>query len=93
MQRQEISIAQAKTHFSELINKVIYGREEVVITKRGKPVALISTPVERGSGLGSVKGWISSDDAFFKEMKQIVEGRHSKRLRSAGKHEDRHVSL
>lgn len=83
MHKQEISIADAKTHFSELINKVIYGHEEIIITKRGKPVAVISVSDEKKAGLASVKGWLKEDDRFLKEMDKIIEDRHSKRLRTA----------
>ena len=83
MHRQEISIAEAKTHFSEVINKVVYGHEEIVITKRGRPVAVISAPSEKEAGLASVKGWLKVDDPYFKEMDRIIEDRHSKTLRAA----------
>ena len=83
MHREEISIAKAKTHFSELINKVVYGHEEIIITKRGKPVAVISVPEKKEAGLAAVKGWLKEDDIFFKEMDRIMEERHSKGLRAA----------
>lgn len=39
-----ISVAEAKNHFSDLLNRVIYRREQIIISKHGKPVgALIST--------------------------------------------------
>jgi prevent-host-death family protein len=37
-----ISLAEAKTHLSELIDQVSKG-EEITITKRGKPVAQLSS--------------------------------------------------
>lgn len=80
MFREEINIAKAKAHFSELINKVIYGKEEIVITKRGKPVAVISTPSAKG--LASVDGWLKGDDPFFETIEEIVEKRHARRLRA-----------
>lgn len=83
MHREEISIAKAKTHFSELINKVVYGHEEIIITKRGKPVAVITAPEKKEAGLTAVKGWLKEDDAFFKEMDSIIKERHSKGLRAA----------
>ena len=83
MHREEVSIAKAKTHFSELINKVVYGHEEVIITKRGKPVAVISTPAEKGKGLASVRGWLDEKDHYFKELETIVEKRHKQGLRVA----------
>ncbi len=84
MIREEISIAGAKAHFSELINKVVYRQEEIVITKRGKPVAVISSPSTKG--LASVKGWLEGNDPFFTTLKEVVEKRHAKRLRAATRH-------
>jgi prevent-host-death family protein len=37
----EVSVAEAKAHLSELLDRVERG-EEVVITRRGKPVAKVS---------------------------------------------------
>jgi len=85
MHREEVSIAEAKTHFSELINKVVYGHEEIVITKRGKPVAVISTPEVKGKGLASVSGWLDEKDPYFKELETVVEKRHKQGLRAAAK--------
>lgn len=86
MLREEINIAEAKAHFSELINKVFYRQQEIVITKRGKPVAVISTPSSKG--LASVKGWLEDSDPFFTTIKEVVKKRHVKRLRAATGHKD-----
>ena len=80
MQKHAVSVADAKAHFSELINRVAYGQDEIVITKRGKPVAVIKSASAKG--LASAKGWLEEDDAFFSEMKGIVEKRHSRKLRA-----------
>ncbi|MDH4099727.1 MAG: type II toxin-antitoxin system prevent-host-death family antitoxin [Nitrospirota bacterium] len=82
MHREAVSIAEAKSHFSELINKVAYGHEEIIITKRGKPIAVISAPSEK-KGLASAKGWLDEKDPFFKTVDEIVEKRHSRGLRAA----------
>ena len=37
----EVSVAEAKAHLSELLDRVEQG-EEIVITRRGKPVAKVS---------------------------------------------------
>ena len=37
----EVSVAEAKAHLSELLDRVERG-EEIVITRRGKPVAKVS---------------------------------------------------
>ncbi|MGD9508826.1 MAG: type II toxin-antitoxin system Phd/YefM family antitoxin [Geminicoccaceae bacterium] len=38
---REVSVAEAKAHLSELLDRVEQG-EEIVITRRGKPVARVS---------------------------------------------------
>jgi antitoxin (DNA-binding transcriptional repressor) of toxin-antitoxin stability system len=43
MEEKTVTLADAKTHLSELTERAAAG-EEVIITKRGKPVARISQP-------------------------------------------------
>ncbi len=39
----EIPVTQARAEFADLINRVVYGGERVVVTRHGKPlVALVS---------------------------------------------------
>lgn len=79
MSKIAVSVADAKKHFSELLNRVAYGHEEVIVTKRGKPMAVLAAP--HRTGLGSVKGWIDVRDPFFKAIDRIIEKRHKHRLR------------
>jgi len=57
----QVSVHEAKTHLSRLIEKVIAG-EEVIISKRNKPVVRLMPLAERGEGsrIGGLKG------SFFK---------------------------
>jgi prevent-host-death family protein len=43
----EVGIFEAKTHLSELVDQVASGGEDVLITKRGRPVARL-VPVPSG---------------------------------------------
>jgi len=79
MQTVEITLADAKSRFSELVNRVAYGGERIVITKRGKPVAILSAA--SGKGLGAVKGWLSEKDDFFKDLEELEKRRHVRHLR------------
>lgn len=79
MPRIAVSVANAKKHFSELLNRVTYGHEEVIVTKRGKPVAILSAPSE--SGLDSTRGWLDVREPFFKTIDKIIEDRHRHTLR------------
>lgn len=81
MHKEEINIAEAKAHFSELINKVAYAHEEIIITKRGKPVAVLSNPSDKEKGLASVKGWLDGESPFLKTVSEIVSKRHKQKLR------------
>ncbi|WP_353941082.1 type II toxin-antitoxin system Phd/YefM family antitoxin [Streptomyces sp. HUAS MG91] len=51
----EIPVTQARAELAELINRVVYGGERVVVTRHGKPlVALVSAgDLERLEELGS----------------------------------------
>ncbi|MER6996018.1 type II toxin-antitoxin system Phd/YefM family antitoxin [Streptomyces sp. NPDC000410] len=51
----EIPVTQARAELAELINRVVYGGERVVVTRHGKPlVALVSAAdLERLEGLAS----------------------------------------
>jgi prevent-host-death family protein len=61
-----VSVHEAKTHLSRLIDKVLSG-EEVVITRRNRVVARIVPPEgpKKKPLLGALKGKIKFDDSFF----------------------------
>jgi prevent-host-death family protein len=81
--KSELSIAEAKARFSELVNRVAYGGERIVITKRGKPIVVLSP--HSGEGIGSVKGWLDSGDPFFKDLSEFEKRRHRQTLRASKK--------
>ncbi len=64
--RQPVSLYEAKTHLSELVEQAAQGRE-IVITKSGKPKARLvplapkDTRHLRKYGLGKGRGWIADD--------------------------------
>ena len=82
MNEQTISVAEAKRHFSELLGKVAYGNEQILITKRGQPMARLVPANHSEKHLGDVKGWLDEKDPFFEAIDQIVENRkgHSSRI-------------
>jgi prevent-host-death family protein len=49
----EVPVTQARAEFADLVNRVVYGAERVVVTRHGKPiVALVSAAdLERLEGL------------------------------------------
>lgn len=84
MRRQSVSVAEAKRSLSELLSRVAYRGESIVIAKRGKPVARL-VPVTSSShrSLADVRGWLADDDPFFAAMDEISRIRHARRPRSA----------
>jgi prevent-host-death family protein len=63
--REPVSLYDAKTHLSELVEEAARGRE-IVIAKSGKPKArLVPLAVQdkrmRKPGLGKGRGWIADD--------------------------------
>jgi len=82
MNQQTVSIVEAKKHFSNLIGRVAYGKEEIVITKKGKPMALLSPVKENNKHLSEAKGWLEEGDPFFRIIESIIKNRnaHTPRL-------------
>jgi len=68
MLNQEIGAFEAKTHFSQIIDKVEKGAD-YIITRRGKPVAKI-IPIEQ-------KQEMTREEAFekLKEMRKLYRGK------------------
>jgi prevent-host-death family protein len=77
MNEQTISVAEAKRHFSELLGKVAYGNEQILIKKRGQPMVRLVPANYIEKHLGDVKGWLDEKDPFFEAIDQIVENRKS----------------
>lgn len=65
----KVNIHEAKTHFSQLLNRVGSG-EDVVIAKAGKPIARI-VPIKkevRQRNTGSAKGRVIVENSFFEPL-------------------------
>jgi antitoxin (DNA-binding transcriptional repressor) of toxin-antitoxin stability system len=66
-----VSVHEAKTHLSRLIEKVLAG-EEVVIARNKEPVVRLvrEGPLKRKPLLGALKGQFAVDDSFFEPMSE-----------------------
>lgn len=51
---ERITTAEARREFSELVNRVAYGKERVTITRHGKEIATI-IPIEDAELLGKLE--------------------------------------
>lgn len=74
MKGNKVSVADAKKNLSDLLGRVAYGGEEILITRRGNPMALL-VPASAKGGLGGMRGWLENNDPFFSEMDKIVKNR------------------
>ena len=77
MTNKEISVAEAKKHFSDLLGRVAYRGERITISKRGKPMAVLVPPTEvlGQKGKKETRGWLEASDPFFNVIDQIVSDR------------------
>ena len=74
-----VNVSEAKTHLSRLLARVEAG-EDVVIARRGKPVAQLVPLQTRGKRqFGAMKGKIDLDASFFDPLPEeelaLWEGR------------------
>lgn len=61
----EVSVHQAKTHLSRLLDEALAGHT-VIVTRRGKPIIRLEPVAPRRRPVfGSMKGLIALDDSFF----------------------------
>jgi prevent-host-death family protein len=71
-----VNVAEAKQQLSELLGRVAFGGETVVIMRRGRPMAkLVPVGGETPGHLAEVEGFLDNDDPFFAEIDDIVERR------------------
>ncbi len=68
MTKSTVSVAEAKKSFSDLLGRVSYRGETIVILRHGKPVAKLVPMPGEAAPLASVKGWLDDDDPFFRYL-------------------------
>jgi prevent-host-death family protein len=44
----EVPVTQARAEFADLVNRVVYGGERVVLTRHGKPIAALVSAADLG---------------------------------------------
>ena len=80
-----VSVANAKRGFSDLLGRVAYGGETIVITRRGRPMAKL-VPVDEKPSVApdlSSRGWLDEKDPFFEIVEDIVTRRKQHTPRAA----------
>ena len=85
MSPKSYSVAEAKKHFSDLLGRVAYAGESILISKRGKPLAMLvpSSREPAEDHLSKIEGWLEDSDSFFNIIDQTIHdrGRHAPRIR------------
>jgi prevent-host-death family protein len=80
------TVSEAKAKFSEIINRIIYKKDRIIVTKKGKKVAMV-IPLENNqedpaNGLLRAKGALSDIDKDIDEMvNSIYEARNKEKGR------------
>ena len=80
-----VSVANAKRGFSDLLGRVAYGGETIVITRRGRPMAKL-VPVDEKPPVApdlASRGWLDENDPFFEIVEDIVTKRKQHTPRAA----------
>ncbi|MFJ5533290.1 type II toxin-antitoxin system Phd/YefM family antitoxin [Streptomyces sp. NPDC093261] len=74
----EIPVTQARAELADLINRVVYGGERVVVTRHGKPlVALVSAAdLERLAALDAAEEQVISSVSGVREVPSVRPERH-----------------
>jgi prevent-host-death family protein len=61
----QVSAAEAKKSFSQLLGRVAYGQESITILKRGRPMArLVPVTDRRHPSPADMEGWLDPKDPF-----------------------------
>ena len=58
-----ISAVEARKNFSDIVNKVIYGKESVILTRRGEGVAALVS-MDELKLLQQIEDYIDIEDAY-----------------------------
>jgi prevent-host-death family protein len=80
------TVSEAKAKFSEIINRIIYRKDRIIVTQKGKKVAMV-IPLENNkedsaNGLLRAKGALSDIDKDIDEMvNSIYEARNKEKGR------------
>jgi len=74
---ETVGVGDAKSHFSELLDRVRQESLIVTITRHGKPVARLMPVdmVSTSAQLADARGWLDHDDEFFHEIDRVVADR------------------
>ncbi|HEY8132189.1 MAG TPA: type II toxin-antitoxin system Phd/YefM family antitoxin [Thermoanaerobaculia bacterium] len=81
-----VNVAEAKKRLSDLLGRVAYRKETILITRRGRPMARLVPPDDEAveQGLAAVRGWLPENDPFFSAVDEVVDERLKHRPRVVG---------
>lgn len=77
-----LNVAEAKRRLSDLLGRVAFAGETVLITRRGRPMARLVPAVEASDRLGMAPGFLDDDDPFFAAVDEVVASRGARMPRA-----------
>ncbi|MDQ1352310.1 MAG: Antitoxin [Acidobacteriota bacterium] len=80
-----VTITEAKSNFSEIINRIITRKEKITITKKGRKVALLTPMItfkknKEDDGLIRAKGTLADIDDSIDEMVDLIYAEREKEI-------------
>ena len=83
VKEKSMNVAEAKKRFSELLGRVAFGGETILITRRGRAMARLAPPEEHQTHPhpADIEGWLEENDPFFEEIDRILTQRLAHRPR------------
>ena len=90
MTEKKVAVAEVKSRFSELLSKVAYANQRIVVTKRQKPIAAIVNMddlrrlnlMDKSSGLLSCVGKWDRFEEIVKDVEAVYNARNEDKLRN-----------
>lgn len=82
MTETNVSIGQVKRDISELVNRVVYGKERIILTSRGKPKAVLVNledyeqlhQMDKAARLARWKEWLARSEELSAQILQRRNG-------------------
>jgi prevent-host-death family protein len=87
VREEKINVAEARKRLSTLLRRVAFGKETILIMRRGRPMARL-IPLDDKPGarsLATVRGWLPDDHPFLTAVAEIVTARVRHRPRVLAK--------
>jgi prevent-host-death family protein len=88
MTDKHMGVAEVKRNFADVLGQVMFGKQRIIVERRGRPVVAI-VPLEEpltgetsGTRLAAAAGFgEEAGEAFYEEMQRIIKQRRERKPR------------